>query len=262
MTETFIDRAVDVLAITSDPNSFELVAVIIVTDGTSVVSVSVDLAELNLPNCLPSQYENWTPSDSQDERHCVMGHHATYRRPMPGADCVSTLNQFLVSYGNCPCGDEDYECAVGYYSSQSRSFCSPETGIAPDEIVCTNGFYMQNLHYQLIPGNTCDNKMPGSVDLAEPTKTECPIDGLLAENKAKKRLALGLGLGLTFLVLVVAAAIGFVYWSMKKGHLRYRRIQLDDNPVNEVELPDNPENPDEFDDDNHSVENGSEQDKK
>jgi hypothetical protein len=240
----------------SDPNSFELVAVLIVTDGVSVVMVQVDMTQLNLPNCVDSQYELWTPSDSQDERHCVMGHHTTFKRPAPASYCVSTLNQFVVTQGNCPCGEDDFECTVGYFYNTTRSFCSPEAGIAPDVINCVNGVYQQNLHYQLIPGDTCDNKMPGSVDLTQSVPTECPITDILAENEAKKRLALGLGIGLTSLAIVVTLAIGFIYWSMKKGHLRYRRIQLDDNPINDVELPDHDDHEDH--EDNH--ENNQDQD--
>ena len=246
-TETFYDHPVTVLWVTSDPNGFGLVAMIVALDGGNVLFISTDLAVLNLRTCTNSDFERWMPSDGQDERQCVLGHHSVYERLKADADCFSTLDQFLVDSTPCPCGQGDYECTVGYYYNLTSTYCSPEPGTPVQEITCEGGTYTQYLNFRLIPGDTCSLSLPGAVDLTTGIQTECPIEGLLTDNDSKRKLALGLALGITFLAILVTAAVIFVVWSAKKGRLRYHRVGMNDNP--EVEL-DAPDHPDDFDEDN------------
>jgi len=245
-TEVFYPTPVDVLWVTSDPDGFGLVAMIVAQVNGAVLFVSTDLSSLGLRTCSDEDFERWFPSDGQDERQCIMGHHNVYVRLTATADCFSSLNAFLVESNPCPCGPGDFECTAGYF--RNATICSPEVDTPPQEITCEDGFYSQYFNYRLIPGDTCSSTLPGAIDLTAGVQTECPVEDLITDNAKKRNLALGLGLGLTLVGVVVTGIAIFVAWSLRKGHLRYQRVGTNENDdAVELDAPDHPDDDDEDD---------------
>jgi len=134
-------------------------------NGTSTL-IGVDFADVWPRNCSTDpaspDYENWSPrSHLSGSDVCVMGRNMTYRRRVASAQCFNPERfDRLVSWINCTCTKEDYECDFDYYRNRNGE-CEAVPNYTPT--IPPNpcyGKYWISRGYQKEPGNTCSNQLP------------------------------------------------------------------------------------------------------
>ncbi|EJU03910.1 Oligoxyloglucan reducing end-specific cellobiohydrolase [Dacryopinax primogenitus] len=140
------------------------------------VSVFLDFAPLQKRQCGASDFEKWYARTAKGHE-CVMGHKQYYNRRKADADCYvgHKFEDPIEFEENCACTAYDYECDYNFVS-----MCGNCVAAGPEPIpsgVCTTGReseqYQGSSGYRLIPGNTCDKKLPGAVVKDEKVLKDC-----------------------------------------------------------------------------------------
>lgn len=126
-----------------------------------------------------TDYEKFTPN-GKISPDCLLGVKTTYIRRKREAECFNPETQLLITYENCECTEDDWECDLGYKRSDSGR-CIKTTGqrsakinIIPQD--CKDYYYVSQ-GYRKIAGDNC----VGGVDHS-PVKMKCPAKGPIRES--------------------------------------------------------------------------------
>eukprot|EP01099_Mayorella_cantabrigiensis_P004979 TRINITY_DN3840_c0_g1_i1.p1 TRINITY_DN3840_c0_g1~~TRINITY_DN3840_c0_g1_i1.p1 ORF type:complete len:292 (+),score=69.10 TRINITY_DN3840_c0_g1_i1:30-905(+) len=161
---------------TNNARTFILQAVI-PTDQSKEIIFHLDFSTVFPRTCTDADLEQWSPTDPfGGKQNCLLGRNTTYIRRKQDVECFNTHIDSTVSIVNCPCTEEDYECAFGFDSEviDGQRYCvaNGELPIPVDESNCTPGKnYSIPSGFRKVPGDTCE----GGVQHPNDTFT-CPGD--------------------------------------------------------------------------------------
>ena len=109
---------------------------------------------------------------------CLLGRKETYERRIPNSNCYNGLDYDRpISFENCPCIREDYECDFGFVIEEQTNKCIKDAQdiINPFDIPtnCQPGeFYNRTKGYRKVPGDTC---IGGQAYSFLPDRVACPL---------------------------------------------------------------------------------------
>jgi len=167
-------------------------------EGEPVV-FGLDLTPVQPRVCVAADYEEWTPSDGNPGKSCVLGRSVTYLRRKRDAECYNNNPDHLVSSNPCDCTASDWECDFGFQPTPyNGTFACALSGDLPQDppSYCPPGTtYTVSRGYRKVAGDTCTK----GLDLS-PTIKKCPdSSSLLSSSKAWVAV---------LIVVLVVAAIG------------------------------------------------------
>lgn len=180
-----------VLTTTPDSTSLKFLLTASQKKGSDIeiYAYSINFEGLHERKCDKSDFEKWYARvDSDNEPTCVMGHKQWYRRRKPDADCFveKEFEDPQPEYEPCACAKEDFECDYNYEPSDNGEKCQL-AGRLPafrdDQCRTPEDTYKGSSGFRLIPGNACDRKAKGAVNLDEEVERSCqegfrpPADG-------------------------------------------------------------------------------------
>ena len=150
--------------------------------GTSVIgeglTFSLNFANLGLPTCAPSDYEEWTPFS---QTSCLLGEKKVFKRRKKSSSCFSAEKiEKVVSSTPCPCTYRDYNCQEGYARDEMSFMCMGKAGA--QKTPCKAGFQILPSGYQKIIGNKCQGGVQPEIQ-----KIPCQEEGGRREELGGRR---------------------------------------------------------------------------
>eukprot|EP00118_Oscarella_pearsei_P028729 m.2788 g.2788 ORF g.2788 m.2788 type:complete len:1622 (+) comp8904_c0_seq1:25-4890(+) len=141
------------------------------------VVVRVDLTGELGSNCTKTDYVTWHPSDERTEvNQCILGRDYAYERRRRTTPCFNGEDyDRKVSYTNCSCSREDFECDFGFEMDDIDSPCLSANGqdqsfVSP-QICPPGGSYQVTRGYRKVSGDTC---LGGDELFYSPFTVPCP----------------------------------------------------------------------------------------
>jgi len=190
------DEKFQVENIIIEPTSTSQVFIVYGWLESSGVLVFLDFSELHTRECQGidapdtdrSDYETWTPSDHRLSGKCLMGHKVSYSRRKAERPCFNPETyERQISYENCPCVKEDFECDYGFQRQEmsndkgEKSFDGPcvkdENPLHFEPVSTDQGcsdFKLQTRGYRRVAGDTC---VAGESSTLDPLVIPCPTSG-------------------------------------------------------------------------------------
>lgn len=169
--------------LTTTPDSTSLKFFLMATMGGGSelehYAFSIDFEGLHEDKCKDGDFEKWYARvDEKGEPTCIMGHKQWYRRRKADADCFvdEEFKDPQPEYEPCACAKEDFECDYNFIPSEDGEKCHPYKSkpiFKDGECESEEGTYMGSSGFRLIPGNDCDRKAEGAVELDEEVERPC-----------------------------------------------------------------------------------------
>jgi len=175
----------------------------------------IDLSDSPLPNCVDSNYEQFTPSNG-DEKFCFMGAVTDYQRRQQNASCYNNNpnSDTITSQTQCKCDWTDYECDYNYQGSWRNSTDGFNcTKLYEPTDPCADGsdyYWQQTTGYVLVPETLCIYDYPGALNLV-PKQVSCP---------KKKSNSAEVAAGVIVTLTIVGSIIGVVVLYFKNEKFR------------------------------------------
>jgi len=164
-TYDFTADAVTVENIFTEPTNYAttfLIQALVPSDQSKESIFHVDFSNVFPRNCTEADLEHWSPTDPYGgKQNCLLGRNTTYTRRKQDVECFNTNIESTVSVVNCPCTEEDYECAFGYDAEiiQGQRYCTAngELPIPVDVSNCKPGHnYSIPSGFRKVPGDSCE----------------------------------------------------------------------------------------------------------
>jgi hypothetical protein len=148
------------------------------------VAIALDFRGLHEPQCrnpnepdtANSDYEKWTPTDSNG-RECIMGRKRIIIRKKREAECYNGETfERIFNVENCECVEMDYECDIGFSRTDYNEPCTPNDIKRDFSLLIRqppancNGYFEISQGYRKVPGNSCMNGVK-----FDPIRVSCPF---------------------------------------------------------------------------------------
>ena len=168
--------------LTTTPDSTSLKFLLMGTEGGGEAiehyAIAVDFAELHEDKCKEDDFEKWWARvDENGDPTCIMGHKQWYRRRKWDADCFveEDFKDPEPQFEPCACAKEDFECDFNFVPSDKGEKCDPAGSLPAPKDQCKDGkdTYKASSGFRLIPGNDCDRKAKGAVELDGEVERSC-----------------------------------------------------------------------------------------
>jgi len=184
------------------------------------VIIHFDFTNMQERQCVDSDYELWSPSDSSNQTgsNCLLGETIAYKRRKRLAECFNgDLKESENFTKICPCTREDYEC--DYCFEENGLFCEKINDCTPDPPPCINGYYQLSSGYRLVPGTICNldtglnlflSPFPCGLNETTSSSTSSPVE------TAPRHTPAGLAVLIAFLVLGATGALLGALWFLNK----------------------------------------------
>ncbi|KAL6720769.1 vacuolar protein sorting/targeting protein PEP1 [Lecanora helva] len=183
--------------LTTTPDSTSLKFFLMATKGGGEdlqhYAISIDFADLHEDKCKEDDFEKWYARVDEDgEPSCIMGHKQWYRRRKWDADCFvdEEFKDPKPEFEPCACTKADFECDTNFIPSDDGEKCKPASFLSPPPGQCKDGkeTFKASSGYRLIPGNDCDRKADGAVELDGEIERPCtetqkpPVSGEISKD--------------------------------------------------------------------------------
>ena len=188
--------------LTTTPDSTSLKFFLMATKGGGEdiqhYAMSIDFADLHEDKCKEADFEKWYARvDEKGEPTCIMGHKQWYRRRKWDADCFvdEEFKDPKPEFEPCVCTKEDFECDFNFIPSDDGEKCNPASFLSAPDDQCTDGkdTFKASSGFRLIPGNDCDRKAKGAVELDGEVERSCketekpPVSGEISKELTQFR---------------------------------------------------------------------------
>ena len=177
-----LDDKVRAKVLTTTPDSTSLKFFLMVTkaggEDLEHYAMAVDFAELHEDKCKEDDFEKWYARvDGKGEPSCIMGHKQWYRRRKWNADCFvdEEFKDPKPEFEPCACSKEDFECDFNFIPSDDGEKCNPAGFLTVPDGQCKEGEerFKASSGFRLIPGDDCDRKAKGAVELDGEVERSC-----------------------------------------------------------------------------------------
>lgn len=169
-----------ILTTTPDSTSLKFFLMVTVGGGEALehYAMVIDFAELHEGKCKESDFEKWYARvDDKGDPTCIMGHKQWYRRRKWDADCFvdEEFKDPVPEYEPCACSEEDFECDFNFIPSTDGKKCNPAgfLNIPEDQCKKEDDEFKASSGFRLIPGNDCNRKAKGAVELDVDVERPC-----------------------------------------------------------------------------------------
>ncbi len=168
--------------LTTTPDSTSLKFFLMATKGGGEAlehyAMAIDFADLHEDKCNEDDFEKWDAGvDDKGDPTCIMGHKQWYRRRRWNADCFvdEEFRDPKPEFESCACAKEDYECDFNFIPSDDGEKCNPADFLPAPDDQCKDGkeTFKASSGFRLIPGNDCDRKAKGAVELDREVERSC-----------------------------------------------------------------------------------------
>jgi len=199
------------------------------------VIVHFDFSGLHERQCEDSDYEIWSPTDSQNiTGSCYLGQQLAYTRRRRFAECFNGDDfEPLSVLKSCPCSREDYECDFCY--EYKDLFCEQISGCVVDPAPCSGGFQNVSNGYRLIAEDKCTLLNGGLNLLPKPI----PCDGgsvSSPSHRAKGGVVTAVVIVIILIVIAMAGGGFYLYKKNKNLSFKYLRPGGDDSTALDEDL--------------------------
>ena len=169
-----------ILTTTPDSTSlkFFLMATIGGGEDTEHWAFAIDFEGLHEGKCKESDFEHWyARTNEEGDPTCIMGQKQWYRRRKWDADCFvdEEFKDPVPQFEPCACSKQDFECDYDFLPSPDGEKCEAAAVMSPPEGKCKSAddTFMGSSGFRLIPGNNCDRKAKGAVELDKEVERSC-----------------------------------------------------------------------------------------
>ena len=169
-----------ILTTTPDSTSLKFFLMATMGGGEDIEhwAISIDFEDLHEGKCKESDFEHWYARvDENGDPTCIMGQKQWYRRRQWAVECFvdEEFKDPIPQFEPCACSKQDFECDYDFLPSQDGEKCMPAAVMSPPEGKCKNpdDKFMGSSGFRLIPGNNCDRKAKGAVELDKEVERSC-----------------------------------------------------------------------------------------